>query len=82
MFATSRSGCFVLVSDVTEDEIPDVGEHDGGLVVGCHVTGVEDVVIGEITLVGLVSFGWDDGEEGLGEERGRDGERGEIVSRK
>ena len=42
----------IPVPDIAEDEIPDVGEHDGRFVVGGHVAGVEDVVVGEVALGG------------------------------
>ena len=50
----------IPVPDIAEDEIADVGEHDGRFVVGGHVAGVEDVVVGEVALGvgwGVVSFG-------------------------
>lgn len=41
-----------VVPDVAEDVIADIGEHDGGLVMWCHVACVEDMVVGEVALVG------------------------------
>lgn len=80
-------GVKIGIPFVTEDEIADVGEHDGGLVVGDHVAGAEDVVVGEASLRGGwgVSFvclgggvrkgnGGSGGKErgkGRGRERGR-----------
>lgn len=46
----------IPVPNIAEDEIADVGEHDGRFVVGGHVAGVEDVVVGEVAL--WVLFGW------------------------
>lgn len=45
----------VPIPNIAEDEIADVCEHDGWFVVGGHVAGVEDVVVGEVALGGC---GW------------------------
>ena len=42
----------LVVPDIAEHEIADIGEHDGGLVMWCHVAGVENVVVREVALVG------------------------------